>query len=131
MLHTLRLTIGTPQQVPRPVLDYPRARFTVDAVSAIRVQLGGSRTVFGRSSRHGSRRPLFLRIRPGSKPVGNEPSRVTRPLYPYNRSAAAPVAQWIERVASDHQVAGSNPAGRAITRSTSTVSDIATAKPRR
>ena len=28
--------------------------------------------------------------------------------------AYAPVAQWIERVASDHKVAGSTPAGRAV-----------------
>src|SRR5215211_3398106 len=31
------------------------------------------------------------------------------------RCPPAPVAQWTERVASDHQVAGSNPAGRATT----------------
>jgi hypothetical protein len=36
--------------------------------------------------------------------------------FPLSLSAnRAPVAQRTERVASDHQVAGSNPAGRAIT----------------
>ena len=44
-------------------------------------------------------------------------------------SGAAPVAQWIERMASDHQVAGSNPAGRALTLSTVTVSGRAQSQP--
>src|SRR5262245_43403192 len=38
----------------------------------------------------------------------------TIPLYLSVKRA--PVAQWTERVASDHQVAGSNPAGRATLR---------------